>query len=105
MSRSFERATHEAGTADPFRFLLPDSSADRDAIERARGVLAVAPRLSFSGLMSLGDATLSFIGEGIDPEKERGFARAVVITQGEGLSAEDKRGIIIGHGLADEPRR
>lgn len=91
----------EAGTADPFRFLLPDESADRDAIEQVPGVLAVAPRLSFSGLMSLGDATLSFIGEGIEPEKERGFARAVVITQGEGLSAEDKRGIIVGQGLAD----
>jgi putative ABC transport system permease protein len=91
----------EAGTADPFRFLLPDKSADRDAIEGAQGVLAVAPRLSFSALMSIGDATLSFIGEGIDPEKERGFARAVVITEGEGLSAEDPRGIIVGQGLAD----
>ena len=91
----------DVGTADPFRFLLPDNSVERVAIEHAEGVLAVAPRLSFSGLMSLGDATLSFIGEGIDPEKERGFARAVVIAQGEGLSAEEKRGIIVGQGLAE----
>lgn len=91
----------ESGMADPFRFLLPDSSPDRDVIERIEGVLAVAPRLSFSGLISHGDATLSFIGEGIDAEKERAFSGSVVMTQGEGLSAEDQRGIIVGQGLAD----
>jgi putative ABC transport system permease protein len=90
----------ESGTADPFRFLLPESAAERDAIEEVPGVVAVAPRLAFSGLVSLGDSTLSFIAEGIDPEKEKPFSAQVVMTQGEGLAADDKLGIIVGQGLA-----
>src|SRR5262245_5344978 len=90
----------ESGVADPFRFLLPEGAADRSAIEQIPGVHAVAPRLAFSGLLSLGESTLSFIGEGIDPEKEQPFSAQVVIKQGEGLSPTDPRGIIIGQGLA-----
>src|SRR5262247_3478776 len=90
----------ESGRADPFRFLLPESSPERDAVEHVPGVLAVAPRLTFSGLASRGESTLSFIGEGIDPEKEKPFSAAVVITHGEALSADDNLGIIVGQGLA-----
>jgi putative ABC transport system permease protein len=90
----------ESGTADPFRFLLPESAPEREAIEQVPGVRAVMPRLVFSGLVSLGESTLSFTGEGIDPEKETTFSTAVVMTQGEGLSPDDKRGIIVGQGLA-----
>jgi putative ABC transport system permease protein len=90
----------ESGVADPFRFLLPDSAADREAVEQSAGVRAVAPRLAFSGLASVGESTLSFIGEGIDPEKEQPFNAQIVITQGEGLAPDDPRGIIVGHGLA-----
>lgn len=90
----------ESGTADPFRFLLPESAAERDAVGQVQGVLAVAPRLTFSGLVSLGESTLSFLAEGIDPEKEKPFSAQVVMTQGEGLSPDDKLGIIVGQGLA-----
>jgi putative ABC transport system permease protein len=90
----------ESGTADPFRFLLPESAPEREVIGQVQGVRAVAPRLAFSGLVSLGESTLSFTGEGIDPEKEQTFSTAVVMTQGAGLSPDDKRGIIVGQGLA-----
>jgi putative ABC transport system permease protein len=90
----------ESGTSDPFRFLLPDRAPEHAAIAAVPGVVAVAPRIVFSGIMSLGESTLSFTGEGIDPEKEQRFSSAVLMTDGTGLSAGDEFGIIVGQGLA-----
>ncbi len=88
------------GTADPFKFLLPDRSPELEAILRLPGVRTVAPRIAFSGLASHGDASLSFIAEGIDPEKEEPLSRSLAMPAGEGLSAAEPRGIIMGQGLA-----
>ncbi len=90
----------DSGGTDPFRFMLPPQSPELEVIEHTPGVRAVAPRLAFSGLVSLGETTLSFIGEGADPVRERAFDRGVVITAGEALSADDPQGIVVGHGLA-----
>lgn len=90
----------DAGRADPFAYLLPEQSEALTTLERAPGVRAVAPRLSFSGLVSRGESTLSFIGEGVDPAKEAFFSRGVIVTAGEPLSADDPAGIVLGAGLA-----
>lgn len=90
----------DSGMSDPYAYLLPQTSDDRSAIERMPHVITVAPRLTFSGLISHGDATLSFVADGVDPEKEVLLSRTLQITRGEGLSSEDPRGIIIGNGLA-----
>ena len=42
----------------------------REVLESDPKTVVVAPRLSFSGLVSHGDATMSFIGEGVVPERE-----------------------------------
>jgi putative ABC transport system permease protein len=91
----------DAGAADPFAYLLPNNAAASESIARLPGVKAVAPRLSLSGLISRGDATISFLGEGIDPILEAPLNRFVLITSGEPLSASEPRGIIVGKGLAD----
>lgn len=88
------------GTANPFDYLLPAQSADSDTISRLPDVVAVAPRLVVSGLVSHGDETASFLGEGIDPALEAHFDRYVTITAGRGLSADDPEAIIVGEGLA-----
>jgi len=89
----------ESGVSDPFRYILPSDAPEFDAIGSMPGLIAVAPRLSFSGLVSLGDSTLSFVGEGVNPESEKAFDRGVVITAGEDLSTTDPRGIVVGQGL------
>ncbi len=94
------RGYAEGGTADPFKFLLPEESPDLEAILRLPGVRTVAPRIAFSGLASHGDAALSFIAEGIDPEKEEPLSRSLAMPAGQGLSAAEPRGIIMGQGLA-----
>ena len=88
------------GSADPFRYLLPDDSPDRKLVEAAPHVLEVAPRLKFTGLISLGDSTLSFLGRGLDPDREVGWKDGMVIESGEGLSNTDPSGILLGQGLA-----
>jgi len=90
----------EHGSADPFSYLLPDNSPDRKLIETLPHVLKVAPRLKFTGLISLGNSTLSFLGRGLDPDQEVGAKDAMVIESGEGLSNADPSGVLLGEGLA-----
>ena len=90
----------DGGRADPYKYLLPDDSADRKAIGGMAGVVTVAPRFAFSGLISLGDTTLSFIAEGLTPELEGELADAVVTVEGAVLSSTDPDGIVLGRGLA-----
>jgi len=94
------RGYAESGVADPFKFLLPAGSREMDMIVGMPGVRTVAPRIAFSGIASHGDAALSFIAEGIDAEKEEPLSRSLAMMAGEGLSASDPNGIIVGQGLA-----
>lgn len=90
----------ESGSADLGRYLLPADSLILQALRKAPGVKAVAPRLSFSGLVSHGDSTLSFFAEGVDPDSERKFGDISIIIKGENLSGRNANDIIMGYGLA-----
>lgn len=90
----------DAGTADPWRFVIDANTDLAPLLERSAGVVAVAPRLAFSGLASVGDATLSFLGEGLDPGREGDLSRSVLIVQGSALDTSDPNGVILGQGLA-----
>lgn len=91
----------DSGRADPFAFLLPDNSPERKQIEATKGVLTLAPRLSFSGLISKGDSTISFVGEGIDPQRETVLATSMHFTVGDALAGNEPNSVILGQGLAD----
>jgi len=97
----------ESGSADPFAYLLPEDLPVRSMLEHMEHVRIVAPRIAFSGLVSHGDATLSFVGEGVQPEKEaamyeiNGLTRpAINIVKGMDLSKERPNEIVMGEGLA-----
>jgi putative ABC transport system permease protein len=90
---------HEDGKADPYAFLLPKDSLALSALEHTPGVRSVTPRLAFNGLISHGDSTLSFLGEGIDPNRDPAFHNLIVV-EGKLLSSRDPKGIILGAGLA-----
>lgn len=90
----------ESGLADPFAYLLPDDPQRLRDIESFPLVLTVAPRLSFNGLISHGDSTISFIGEGVAPDREEILSRSVTTVQGNPLSAAETHGIVLGQGLA-----
>jgi putative ABC transport system permease protein len=88
------------GTADPYRYLLPEKSPELTNIEAVSEVRLVTPRIAFGGLVSFGETTVSFLGEGVDPAKEAIIGRQLHITHGEQLSSSDARGLILGEGLA-----
>jgi putative ABC transport system permease protein len=92
---------HDGGSADLDRFRLPADSPALGTLKSDSRVRAVAPRVSFSGLVSRGDTTISFLGEGGDPTAESNFGEASVITEGRALAADAPLEIIVGYGLAE----
>lgn len=90
----------DGGMADPYAHLLPSDSPEFRRIEALEHVVAVAPRLSFGGLVSHGESTVSFLGEGVLPAKEEKLSRSLEIKEGKGLASDDPKGMILGEGLA-----
>jgi putative ABC transport system permease protein len=91
---------YEKGIADPYSFLLPANSKEQSSIEHMPGVISLAPRLAFNGLISHEDTTVAFSGEGIDPVKEKPISSRITIQQGSDLISIDERKVLLGEGLA-----
>ena len=68
-------------------------------IQKVDGVKSVAGRISFFGLISTGDITISAKGMGFDPSHETEFNSNLVIDQGHPLTPDSKLHVIIGAGL------
>ncbi len=92
---------YKKGAADPFVFLLPENSRELETIQSNPHVKTVTPRLTFGGLISLGENTISFLGQGVIPEKETSVSEAFVILKGKNLTSQDPKGVILGQGLAE----
>ena len=91
---------HEEGASNPFGFLLREDAPIRTAVSKLPGVETVASRIEFSGLIARGETTTSFIGEGIEPERERLITSSLTIVDGANLSGSDPQGVVLGEGLA-----
>ena len=91
----------ENGQADPMRYLLPLSAAEKEALGKFPKVRTIAPRLSFNGMVSHDEATISFVGEGVDPEAEALVSRRMNLSAGQNLSSDAPDGIVLGRGLAE----
>jgi putative ABC transport system permease protein len=90
---------HANSQSDPFAYLLPASSPALTALERLPESKFVSPRLVFNGLISHGETTLSFVGEGIDPAKDP-YSTNILVVEGKLLSPEEPKGVVLGAGLA-----
>ncbi|MBL9007424.1 MAG: ABC transporter permease [Myxococcales bacterium] len=58
------------GSNDPLKLSLPQDAELVRRIEAVPGVLAVAPRLSFDGMVNNGSESTMFMAMAIDPERE-----------------------------------
>ncbi len=87
------------GLGDPYAYLLPDDTSQVNAASPP-GLRTIAPRMAFNGLLSSGDSTISFMGEGIDPGAETLLSRALNIVEGENLDVSGPQSVIVGVGLA-----
>ena len=90
----------EQGIADPYNYLLPADSGEMAKISSIPGVNTIAPRLAFGGLVSFGDTTIGFSGEGIDPGKEGKISTRISIKDGHDLGDDNKKEALLGEGLA-----
>ena len=90
----------EHGMADPFNYLLADDAPEFKRLKQASHVRNVAQRLHFTGLVAFGENSLSFLGEGRDPDSEVGGVDALIIESGSPLSNTVANGMLIGQGLA-----
>lgn len=90
----------DAGSADPYAYLLSDETLQQLNLEAIPGVEVVSPRLAFSGMISHGDITIGFIGDGVDPEKDAPLSRGLVAMAGRGLEAGDTESVYLGGGVA-----
>lgn len=93
-------AYFEKGIADPYAFLLPEKASEQQVVEKMPGFRSLAPRLAFSGLISHGDTTIAFIGDGVDPVNERPVSTQVNVMSGQDLVAADEKAVLLGEGLA-----
>lgn len=91
------------GLSNPYHHLLPPSTqAITNTLTNATAfsVETIAPRLTFNGLISKGEQTISFSGDGIDPAKETAIARSIRIVDGQNLTAPNDNTVLLGRGLA-----
>jgi putative ABC transport system permease protein len=63
-------------------------------------VKEVAPKLELSGLISYGGKNVSFLGVGVEAEKDAQFSTMVSFIRGAPLSAQEPHGVVLGKGLA-----
>lgn len=90
----------DKGVADPFAYLLADDSPERAKVDAMPHVTAVGSRLNLSGLVSFGESTLSFVGLGVEPDKEAVVSRNLTFVSGSNLVAGRTDEIVVGEGLA-----
>lgn len=95
-----KKGFYEKGVADPFAYLIAEGTVNTKALGSLPHVTTVTPRLNFSGLLSKGDTTISFLGEGVAPDTEAELAKEIFVHAGEPLSSAAANGIIVGKGLA-----
>jgi len=85
---------------EPSAFVIPGDAREFTQIPNIPHVRLVTTRLSFNGLASHKETTTSFIGEGVEPEKEESVSHLLHIVKGQNLATADPKGMILGQGLA-----
>ncbi len=95
----YRRGFSEKGNLAPYDYLIRDYATLRAELRKIAHVREVTARLGFSGLVSTGDSTTSFVGTGVQPEGETELSSLAIVVDGSDLSSRDPRGITMGVGL------
>lgn len=90
----------EKGISDPYAYLLPERSEDLATITATPHFKTLAPRLALNGLISMGETTIPFLGEGVSPAQEIELSSRMEIINGSNLSHDEQAEVILGEGLA-----
>jgi len=98
--RVYQPGYLQNGTLHPYDFMIAAPDPIIEKIKAVPHVSYVAPRLSFSGLLSNGDSTLSLFVEGVDPQAETPQRNAAHLEEGRYFEAGNAYQILLGKGLA-----
>ncbi|MBA3504975.1 MAG: ABC transporter permease [Betaproteobacteria bacterium] len=91
---------NEKGTRKPDHYLIDDVARLKARVASRPEVDDVMARVSFSGLLNNGRSDLAIVGEGLEPDKEARMGTHLMLVAGRQLSATDKNGVLVGHGVA-----
>lgn len=94
-TRAYREKVHER----PWEQWIQDHETLERELLAIDGVEQVFPRVSFSGLLTNGEITVSGRGQGIDGKEEFTFFDTMNFVEGKNLS-DEPNGIVIGRGLA-----
>lgn len=93
-------AVFAQGSRTPERHRIAEPEQVKAQLAGVPGVTHVMARLNFTGLLNNGKVDVPIFGEGIEPEPEAELARSIRILAGRRLGVDDRRGILVGEGLA-----
>lgn len=111
----FQSGFSEKGVIEPYKYLIKNPDEVTSVVRTIGGVKFVTPRLTFSGLISTGENTISFMGMGVDPAFEKAYPLqgndlrqttksltlgGVLVTAGQSLTPQDEFDVMLGKGLA-----
>jgi putative ABC transport system permease protein len=111
----YKKGFLEKGRIEPYRYLIENPADTVALIKKIDGVKFVTSRLQFSGLLSTGENTISFLGMGVEPQYEpvapletKNLRKAtenltlggVIVTEGKPLGRNDVYNVMLGTGLA-----
>lgn len=88
------------GSRTPEKHRIADPEGIKKRLAGLPGVSRTMARLSFTGLLNNGKADVPVLGEGIEPEQEAELAKSISVLEGRALAAADRRGMMVGEGLA-----
>ncbi len=111
----YEKGFLDNGRIEPYNYLIKAPEKICSLINKIEGVRFITSRLQFSGLISTGENTISFIGMGVEPKYETAMkfndadpvksmekmaVGGVVIAEGDTFSLNDSFNVMLGKGLA-----
>lgn len=105
------------GKTDPYGYFIDDYSKVEKLISNYSQVNHITSRIMFSGLLSTGETTVSFYGQGVDAKHEKtilekdtldlkklyksAYMGLPIVAHGEGLVEGDTKEVMLARGLAE----
>lgn len=96
----YKRGYLRYGASRPHDFMIPELARVARLTSSLPHVRTVTPRLEFPGMLSVGEASASFLAQGVDPAGEKTVCTFMAFDQGVPLEPEDGYRVILGKGLA-----
>lgn len=88
------------GSRAPEKHRIAEPEGIKARMARIPGTTQTMARMSFSGLLNNGKVDVPMLGEGIEPTAEAALATSITMLSGRLLADGDRRGILVGEGLA-----